>query len=205
MPLARALRIDSGMKTKTTTIIAATLVALGTLTADAATMNLGVKTRPETKPHWFKNWCQRLTWEEIVKVVQSPNDICYRVRGYVKYRRDRMDEWATGEETVKRGYGDCEDFAAAVRDLCAAKGFDANIYVFSGNGTGAHAATVGTWKGRMWMSSNGSWEAVDSLDDAGSMIARHMGWKSDETTWVLMPGDMAKHQFKFDVEPASAN
>lgn len=39
------------------------------------------------------------------------NDIIKYIQTHVKYASEEGDTWSTAEETLTRGYGDCEDFA----------------------------------------------------------------------------------------------
>lgn len=118
------------------------------------------------------------SWEEAVAAVDSPHKAAKLVRLHVKFREDEGDEWSDGRTTWDRGYGDCEDLAAAVVQLCADAGLDvgARIQVFSDSIRGNHAVAVGTWHGRMWIVSNGWFEYVDSMDDAVLHVSCEMQW-----------------------------
>jgi len=118
-------------------------------------------------------------WNSTVLRSRQPRDVCRAVRQRVTYTRDRRpeDSWQGGKETWLRGAGDCEDFAACVKDICSQKGMSANIYVFSSQTVGkAHAVAIGEWNGRLWLSSNGSYEEVSSLWDARERVAQKCGW-----------------------------
>lgn len=149
-------------------------VTLATRPADAG-MNLWVppirtlQSRPASKP----------SWDDASRQVSSPKDACKAVKSRVKYSQDmqREDEWRSGKDTWDRGKGDCEDYAAAVNDLCKEKGFKAEVYVLQpGTTDKAHAVTMGEMDGTLWVSSNGSYEEVKSLHDAKEKIARDLGW-----------------------------
>lgn len=119
------------------------------------------------------------SWDDVARLSSSPKAICAAVQGRVRYTRDMVkeDEWRDGRDTWERGEGDCEDFAAAIKDLCDKKGFKTEIYILkSETARAAHAVTIGEINGSMWISSNGSFEYVQSLDDAKDLIARDLGW-----------------------------
>lgn len=135
------------------------------------------------KPDWIRRTFGTLTWEEAQTVYKTPQDISAAVRQHVAYREDMGDEWASGKETWDRGFGDCEDFAACVADLCKAAGIVATIQVFSPKGSfEGHAVAMGSWNGRLWISSNGWYETVKSMDDAKAVIAKEQGsgWRHRE-------------------------
>jgi len=118
------------------------------------------------------------SWEKAVASVDSPKRAAKLVRQNIRFREDLGDEWADGRTTWNRGFGDCEDFAAAVTELCKDAGVaaDASIQVFSVEGFERHAVAVGTWKGRIWISSNGWFEYADSMDHAKELVANEMNW-----------------------------
>jgi len=127
---------------------------------------------------WFRQVFAKLSWEETISVVKTPRQICAAVRRRVEYREDLGDEWAGGKETWDREYGDCEDIAASVVDLCRARGLDARILIFfPENAAEGHAAAVGVIGNKIWISSNGWYDTADSLDEAKRKIAREMRWK----------------------------
>jgi len=65
--------------------------------------------------------------------------------------------------------------------LCKEKNIDAHTYTFSSKTEEkGHAVTIGTDNGQMWMSSNGSHEDIQSVDDAKDKIARRFGWWFDD-------------------------
>ncbi len=116
-------------------------------------------------------------WQATAIAAGTPSEICRVVRAHVRYVADVNDTWQSGRETWERGAGDCEDFAATVRDICQARGLDARLYVFhSETGNAAHAVTIGNWHGTLWMSSNGSYEVVSSVADAREHVMREMNW-----------------------------
>lgn len=169
--MARMVRLICTMKTRTTTLMVVTIMALSTMIADAK----------EEKVGWFRRTFCALTWNEIQTVVKTPREICSAVRHHVRCKEDLGDEWATGKETWERKTGDCEDYAACVVDLCKAAGIEANIQIFYPKGSWeAHAVAVGSLNGQLWISSNGWYETVKSVDDAKRIIAREVGWRHRE-------------------------
>ena len=133
------------------------------------------------KPGLFKRVLGTLSWDEVAYVVESPRDICWWVRLRVRYKVDPgADQWASGREAWERGYGDCEDMAACIKDLCDRKGFDARVYVFhtlkGRDRLFGHVAVVGKWEGKIWLSNNGSWTEVDSFNEAERRIAHELNW-----------------------------
>ena len=135
----------------------------------------------EEKPGWFRrNFCT-LTWDEIQTVVKTPRSISSAVRTHIRYADDQPDNWATGKEAWEKKQGDCKSYAACVIDLCKAAGIQAEIKIFFPRGSGeGHAVVVGSLKGQLWISSNGWYQTVTSMDDAKRTIAREAGWRHRE-------------------------
>ena len=148
-----------------------TMLAWSVVAADAKNEKIG----------WVRSTFCSLTWDEIQTVVNTPRSICAAVRTHVNYADDLGDIWATGEETWERKQGDCEDFAACVIDLCKSAGIQAEMQIFFPKGSWeGHAVVVGSWNGKLWISSNGSYQTVKSMDEAKSVIAREAGWRHRE-------------------------
>jgi len=115
----------------------------------------------------------------------DPEEICRQIRDHVQYAADTQseDEWRPSEETLKAGRGDCEDFAICVKDMCAKKGLQSDIRIISSKVTGkSHAIATGNDNGVLWISSNGSYERVDSIKEAKDKIAREMGWGLEDAS-----------------------
>lgn len=126
------------------------------------------------------------TWQDVLRRSDNPSHICAAVRHHITYKPDMetADEWLGGRKTWAAQQGDCEDFAACVKELCAAKGFHADMYVFtSKTQSKSHAATIGHWNGKMWMSSNGSFEYIASLSVAQESVASEMGWQTNDVVF----------------------
>ena len=125
----------------------------------------------------------------------SPQEICDAVRSRIVYTPDADDHWQTGVETWNRKTGDCEDFAAAVRDLCLARGLDAQMVIFHAKSSkAAHAVVIGQWNGAVWMSSNGEHRDVRDIAHAREIVSHELQWDENhvaiyrvsgqETPWV---------------------
>ncbi len=131
-----------------------------------------------SKLNWFQRTFKTLTWNEVSQYVDTPREICSAVRHHVKYRPDNGDSWASGEEAWNRAFGDCEDIAAAISELCAKKNIETETFMlYPENETEGHVVIVGKWKGKLWFSSNGWFEYAKSGADVKRKIAREMRWK----------------------------
>ena len=114
----------------------------------------------------------------MVQPVAAPKKICSSVRHPGEYRSDNGDEWATGEEAWIRGYGDCEDIAAAITELCSKKGIETETFMlYPENEMVGQAIVVGKWKGKLWFSSKGWFEYAKSGADVKREVAHEMRWK----------------------------
>ena len=172
-------------------------VVLGARQTTAADDTAPAASPASPKVSWFRRTFCSLTWSETAAVARSPKEICRRIRARVKYKKELGDKWTSGKETWKRGYGDCEDFAACVSDLCRQIGLQTRIYMFyNKRSSKGHVVTIGEWRGRMWMSSNGCWATIGSVKDARDKIAASMGWPVRETVSVAMPRNMSSLQFR---------
>jgi len=119
----------------------------------------------------------------------SPQEICDAVRARVRYVPDETDHWQTGEETWNRKAGDCEDFAATVRDICLARGFDAQMVIFHAEtSNAAHAVVIGQWNGTVWMSSNGDYRVVGSIANAREIVNREFQWNDNHVATYRASG-----------------
>lgn len=135
----------------------------------------------EDKPGWFRRNFGELRWGEIKTVAKTPRAICNAVRRRVRYTEDLGDNWATGKEAWEKKQGDCEDFAVCVFDLCRTNGIEVEIQVFAPKGSWeAHAVVVGSWNGKLWISSNGWYVTINSMDEAKAVIAKEQGWRHKE-------------------------
>jgi predicted transglutaminase-like cysteine proteinase len=122
-----------------------------------------------------------MPWREVGRHASSPQDVCAHVKAHVRYRADMFahEEWQAATRTWQIGTGDCEDYAVCVRDLARQAGFQADIYVLrSKTARASHAVVIGTYRGSIWASSNGSYRVFQSVDDAKQALAAEMGWYS---------------------------
>jgi len=119
-----------------------------------------------------------LTWDQIIQKVHTPIEICSAVKHHVKYHKDVIDEWASGEETWNKKYGDCEDIAVTISELCTIKNIQTEIFIiYPENDLEGHAIVVGRWKSKLWFSSNGWFKYASSGAEIKRKIAHEMRWK----------------------------
>ena len=119
-----------------------------------------------------------LTFEENLLKVNTPKEICSSVRNRVDYRSDVGDEWATGNETWEREYGDCENMATTVSEICFEKGIKTEMFVlYPENEREGHVVVVGLLDGKLWFSSNGWFDKASSMSDIKKKIAHEFRWK----------------------------
>ena len=137
---------------------------------------------------WFHRMFHKPTWAEVLEQCETPRDVCNVVNRFIGYRTEEMDRWASAEETWQRGRGDCEDFAVFIETLCHRLGFSVtvNLYFPSGMRGEGHAVAVGTWNGQMWMSSNGSYREVESVDEVKETVAQMYGCSKDDMWGSVM-------------------
>ena len=131
---------------------------------------------------WFKRAFERPAWSELAAQCVTPQDVCKLVERYLVYRTEDVDLWRAAKETWTAGRGDCEDFAVVVEQLCHDLGIKVSVDLFfpaGGRGEG-HAVVVGNWQGQLWMSSIGSYERVESMDEVKERVAHMLGCDGDE-------------------------
>lgn len=122
------------------------------------------------------------SWEYVVKNSSDPSYICYYVRNGMNYMTDNhfSDNWVDSKTAFKDGFGDCEEFATVVRDMCAEKGIESDIYiVYSDKEIKAHAITIGKFGGEMWMASNAVYYDIKSVQDALDICVKTLDWETD--------------------------
>ena len=56
--------------------------------------------------------------------LKTIEDIIFYMRSNIELRFEEIDTWSTAEETLSRGYGDCEDFAIVFMNI---------YYIVTGN------------------------------------------------------------------------
>ena len=127
-------------------------------------------------------------WNATIHGCHSPESLSCTMKSRVRYSAETRiwgsyEEMPSGVEVWERRSGDCRSFAICMLDLCAAKGINAKIYIFTSPSAGkAHAVVIGEWLGQKWMSSNGVYSPVRSLADASGQVAREQGWSHADTT-----------------------
>jgi len=134
------------------------------------------------KISWLKRNFGILSYEEMLQVTKSPQDICSEVKAHIVYKLDLLDVKKEPKQTWNDKYGDCEDFAQLIQSICEMKNIPSNIYVFyEKNNMIAHAVVIGN----NWMASNGQYQSIKSLDDASWKIARSLKWNKtvNYKTW----------------------
>lgn len=126
---------------------------------------------------WWRRTFGTLSWDEIQYKKMSPEEILKVVRSHVNYRSETVDTWSGGRETWQRGYGDCEDIAACIVELCRLFGYEAWIQVFLPPGSlQGHAVAMGRLDGKIWIADK-SFFLVETAEEAKTVIGREMRWK----------------------------
>ena len=189
------------MKTLETIVMLATMTILSRIPTDASNdfMRAAFPSR-QSGTEWSmpsRGAFERVrgsteTWEDAAYRANAPEGICEAVRSRVQYEHhvNRQDARRDVAQTWLLGFGDCEDFALLIKAMCDNRGFKATIYVFAcKQAHQAHAVVVGEQYGSMWMSSNGSFENVLSLEDVRTKVIQEFGWFAGEVTqWVKDAG-----------------
>lgn len=124
--------------------------------------------------NWFHRWFIRPEWEDAIEECKTPEDVCSLVRRWVSYRIDTIVP-GSASVILHRGWGDCDDYALVIRDLCRAIGCDAwaRVYYSTMPVHFGHAVAFGKLaSGKMWMSSNGDYREVESEEDIRKVVAR---------------------------------
>ena len=127
---------------------------------------------------FFKRVFGKLSWEQVCSEVKNPRNASLLVRRNVKYREDLDDIWETGKNTWERGFGDCEDMAQSVLELCHTNNIKASIMIMvPDTGFEAHAIVIGTTESGHWYSSNGWYGETKSIEEAVKEISKQIGWR----------------------------
>ncbi len=138
-------------------------------------------------------------WVALNVTATTPQAICEAVSSRIRYAADTTDHWQDSLETWNRRLGDCEDFAATVRDICLARGLDASIYILNAkNKNEAHAIVIGRHNGTVWMSSNGQYQDVRDIKHAQDIVMREQDWNHSDIAVYLADKNMLS-----SVQPAS--
>lgn len=122
------------------------------------------------KRNWFQKLFFKPTLEQIVFENNSPKDVCRTVARWIVYKEEPVDQWSLPAVILDREYGDCEDFAVLIQYICFENGWDSNIILYYSilNPTYGHAILTGQLNENLWMSSNGSYDVIESLEDINS-------------------------------------
>ncbi len=154
-----------------------------------------------------KSWMQRTfgreEWSTVAKAYETPREICRMIERSVRYTEEKADQWSSPQDTWARGRGDCEDFAISIQELCRLSGLPARVHLyFPAGGREGHAVLVGEWNGKIWFSSNGSYEEVKSEDEVRARVARMLSCKA-KNLWVmrLSQTDVEKYLAKNSARP----
>lgn len=116
-----------------------------------------------------------LTYEQLFKFVKR----------HIKYKSEKNDSWTPPEETLKRGYGDCEDFALVVKDLCQKNGYICKIFVAFQKGLDGRTGHVYCLVENVgnpqsyWLTSNGDYyKSIGSILDGQKLMYKKLAWKN---------------------------
>lgn len=135
---------------------------------------------------WAKKVFGRPDWADVAREYDSPREICHLVERSIRYSTEDADQWRAAGITWERGKGDCEDMAIVIQELCKISGMETKLHLYfpsSGKKEG-HAVLVGEWNGKIWFSSNGSYEEVKSEQDIRHRVARMLSCK-EKLLWVM--------------------
>ena len=148
---------------------------------------------------WLKRLLRKIfpkrpPYEEAFSAATTVSQICTIVTRWISPRAETVDEWSSAEETWKRGYGDCEDFAVLVAAQCARIGIDADIYAFWAVGRPeGHAIVIG----QDWLADMGEYLGGVTFQDALTLIAHKLFAKKEKLYWRKMkPEEMIKKCLK---------
>jgi hypothetical protein len=170
------------------------------------TLSVFADQTPAVQKSWFQRNFGRPTIREAQVQCVTPQDVCKMVDRYVASYPESVNRWTDAEETWKRGWGDCEDFSVCVEQLCNELGFDAKVYLFYPvtGGKEGHAVVVGKWNDQLWMSSLGSYQPVNSMDDVKKEVARIIGCKPDRMWNMALAHEDVQRFLKSNTAPSTA-
>ena len=94
-------------------------------------------------------------------------EICRKVSEHLEERANNLDRWACFDEVWRRGYGDCNDFAVCIEQLCHENGVKCKIYLTYPPVGEGHAFAVGD----NWMSDMGDYIEISSFSDVKKRAA----------------------------------
>ncbi len=190
----------SGSKKMLATLI---LVVSGWSFAESASAQSLATVASVPSKSWMQRTFGREDWSTVAKAYETPREICRMIERSVRYTEEKADQWSTSQDTWNRGRGDCEDFAICIQELCRQSGLPARVHLyFPAGGREGHAVLVGEWNGKIWFSSNGSYEEVKSEDEVRARVARMLSCKA-KNLWVmrLTQTDVEKYLAKNSARP----
>ncbi|HMP76025.1 MAG TPA: transglutaminase domain-containing protein [Kiritimatiellia bacterium] len=171
----------------TTGIALVAAMFLGAVPAsNAQTVAAATQSETSISPSWAKRTFGSMNWSEAAQSYASPREICRLVEKNIRYKTEKVDQWATAEETWTRRFGDCEDFAVLIQEIGRLSGLETKVHLYFPPTAGkeGHAVLVGEWEGKIWFSSNGSYEEVKSEDEVRKRVAKMLSAKADKL-WVM--------------------
>lgn len=175
-------------------VVASLLVSFSV--AQAQTVAIATVPSPAKDKSWFQRTFGRTEWSEVGHAYATPREICRLVEQNISYRTEDNDTWSTAAETWARGKGDCEDMAICVQELCKLSGMTSKVHLYfpATGGREGHAVLVGEWNGKMWFSSNGSYEEVSSEKEVRQRVAKMLSCKESQLWGMkLSEADVAKY------------
>ena len=126
----------------------------------------------------FLSGCTTVSWKEAFQTCQTPRDICNVVSRNLTSKETPSRNWSPAEKIWSRGEADCKDYATCVVNACKEKGLNASIVLYyPPNLKLGHAVVIGTYQGKMWMSSNGEYSNVQNLTAAKQSVAYFLSCK----------------------------
>lgn len=86
---------------------------------------------------------------------ENMNDACKWVYENINYKKDRYDDWQLPQETIDRGYGDCEDMAILLMGIMQyQKGYQSEMLVVKLDNSIYHA--VVRYNGKIYDCTSGT-------------------------------------------------
>lgn len=182
------------------------VLVLGLASAVSASAQTVATVTPTASKSWLSKTFGRTAWREVAKAYETPREICRVIDRHVRYVSESQDQWAAPEATWARGRGDCEDFAIAIQELCRLSGIPAEVHLYfpAGVGREGHAVLVGEWNGKIWFSSNGTYEEVKSEQDVRKRVASMLSCKEKQLWGMkLSQRDVAAYLDKAPARPVA--
>lgn len=194
----------SGWMSGSKGVFAALIVmASGLFSADDVSAQTLATVASAPSKSWMQRTFGREDWSAVAHAYDTPREICRMIERSIRYTTEKADQWSPSQDTWSRGRGDCEDFAICIQELCRLSGLPARVQLyFPAGGREGHAVLVGEWNGKMWFSSNGSYEEVKSEEEVRARVARMLSCK-EKNLWVmrLSQTDVEKYLAKNSARP----